>query len=194
MRYHARHDTAARSGLRINMPVNLRSAEDTTQGGNAWAPARFTLPMDIENPIERIKAFRPLLYKARTEKALVLSGAVMQVLTELPTPITTAVSGGMMLGTDIAATNVPGPPIPIYMGGSLVEEVLTFAPKGGAAINFAFVSYDKRAMIGINTDNRSIPDPEVMMECINESFDEICSLGVKPTRFGCASDVVKIPL
>jgi len=179
MRYHARHDAPAKSGLRVNMPVNLRSGEDaSSQGGNAWVPARFAVPTDIEDPVERIKAFHPLLYKARTEKALVLTGPVMQVLTELPTPITTSVSGGMMLGTDFAATNVPGPPIPIYMGGALIEELLTFAPKGGAAINLAFVSYDKRAIVGVNIDSKSIPDHQVMMDCLNESFDEICALGM----------------
>lgn len=36
----------------------------------------------------------------------------------------------MMKGTDVAATNVPGPPIPVYMAGAKVEQMLPFAPKG----------------------------------------------------------------
>ena len=63
------------------------------------------------------------------------------------------------------------------MGGALVEDILVFAPKGGAAINLAFFTYDKRAIVGINIDSKAIPDSDGMMECMNESFDEIAALG-----------------
>ena len=177
MRYHLRHNAVV-PALRVNMPVNLRKPGDfSTNGGNAWVPARFAVPMTIDDPVERIKEFHPLLLQARTEKALVLTTPAMRVLTDLPTPIATSISTGMMLGTDFAATNVPGPPIKIFVAGALVEDILVFAPKGGAAINLAFFTYDKRAIVGINIDSKAIPDSEVMMECMNESFDEIAALG-----------------
>lgn len=177
MRYHMRHDAAV-PALRVNMPVNLRKPGDySTGGGNAWVPARFAVPMTTDDPVARIKEFHPLLLQARTEKALVLTTPAMRVLTDLPTPIATSISSDMMLGTDFAATNVPGPPVKVFIGGALVEDVLVFAPKGGAAINLAFFTYDKRGIVGINMDDKAIPDPEVMMECMNESFDEIAALG-----------------
>ena len=176
-RYHLRHDVTV-PALRVNMPVNLRSGDQmSTTGGNAWVPARFAVPTDIGDPVERIKLLHPLLLQARTEKALVLTTPVMRLLTRLPQPLTTTISGGMMLGTDFAATNVPGPPIKIYMAGALVENILVFAPKAGAAVNIAFFTYDKRAVVGINMDAKAIPDPDVFMECMNEAFDEIAALG-----------------
>jgi diacylglycerol O-acyltransferase len=177
MRYHLRHGSAV-PALRVNMPVNLRKPGDfSTTGGNAWAPARFAMPMNTDDAVERIREFHPLLLQARTEKSLVLTMPAMRILTDLPLPITTSISSGMMMGTDFAATNVPGPPVKIFIGGALVEEILVFAPKGGAAINIAFFSYDKRAIVGINMDDKAIPDSDVMMECMNESFDEIVALG-----------------
>lgn len=176
-RYHHRHNAFV-PALRVNMPVNLRKpGEMPTTGGNAWVPARFEVPLNIDDPVERIRKLHPLLLRARTEKALVLTEPFMRILSDFPTPITTAVSGGMMLGTDFAATNVPGPPIKIYLGGALVENMLVFAPKAGAAANLAFFTYDSRAIVGINMDAKAIPDPDVFMECMNESFDEIAALG-----------------
>ncbi len=179
-KYHARHGVGLEEApaVRVNMPVNLRAKGDAPVSGNRWVPARFPLPLGPSDPAERIRALSPLLKQARTEPALEISEPIFRLLTSLPRPATTALAGGMMKGTDVAATNVPGPPIAVYMAGAKVEALVPFAPKGGAALNIAMMTYNGIAQLGINMDTAAIYDHDIMLECIQEATDEIKALGV----------------
>jgi WS/DGAT/MGAT family acyltransferase len=178
-KYHARHGVTLDEApaVRVNMPVNLRPKGDAPVQGNRWVPARFPLPLGPEDPAERIAALSPVLKGARTEPALEISEPIFRLLTSLPRTATTAIAGGMMKGTDVAATNVPGPPIPVYIAGAKVESLVPFAPKGGAALNIALMTYNGIAELGINIDTAAIYDHEVMLECIAEALAEVDALG-----------------
>ena len=178
-RYHERHgvSVADTPAVRVNMPINLRAPGDVATSGNRWIPARFPLPLGPADPTARIRELTPLLKQARTEPALEISEQVFRILTSLPRPATTALGAGLMKGTDVAATNVPGPPIPMYVAGAKVEALVPFAPKGGAAMNVALMTYDGTAFLGINLDTAAIYDHEVMVDCIKESVEEIAALG-----------------
>ena len=159
--------------VRVNMPVNLRPRTDAPSQGNRWVPARFPLPLGPADAAARIRELHPILLQARTEPALEISEPIFRVLTSLPRPATTALAAGMMKGTDVAATNVPGPPIPVYMAGARVDQLVPFAPKGGAAMNVAFMSYNGKAEIGINLDTAAIYDHDVMVRCLEESLAQV---------------------
>jgi WS/DGAT/MGAT family acyltransferase len=180
-RYHAAHGVSLEEApeVRVNMPVNLRTKAPSTSGvgGNRWVPARFPLPLGPGEPAGRISTLHPVLQHARTEPALEISEPIFRLLTSLPRPATTALAAGMMKGTDVAATNVPGPPIPIYIAGAKVEQLIPFAPKGGAAMNVAFMSYNGKAELGVNLDTAAIYDHDVMVRCLQESLAEIVALG-----------------
>lgn len=182
-RYHAAHgisvDDAA--AVRVNMPVNLRPKGEVTPAGNRWIPARFALPLGPGDARDRIRALHPLLLQVRTEPALEISEPVFRVLTSLPRPVTTAVAGGMMKGTDIAATNVPGPPIPVFIAGARVTALVPFAPKAGAALNVALMTYNGIAQLGVNLDTAAIYDHDVMVRCLEESLAEVVALAAPTT-------------
>ncbi|MDZ7578287.1 MAG: wax ester/triacylglycerol synthase family O-acyltransferase [Candidatus Nanopelagicales bacterium] len=177
-RYHAAHGVTLEEApaVRVNMPVNLRHPGEAPTQGNRWVPARFPLPLGPKDPAGRIQALHPILKQARTEPALEISEPVYRLLTSLPRPATAALAAGMMKGTDVAATNVPGPPVPICSAGARIEQLIPFAPKGGAAMNIALLSYDGRAELGINIDTAAIYDHEVMVRCLSEALDEILAL------------------
>lgn len=182
-KYHAAHGVSLEEApaVRVNMPVNLRPKTDAPATGNRWVPARFPLPLGPTDAVGRVKELHPLLLQARTEPALEISEPIFRLLTSLPRPATTALAAGMMKGTDVAATNVPGPPIPVYMAGARVEQMMPFAPKGGAAMNVAMMSYDGKAEFGINLDTAAIYDHDVMVRCLEESLAEITALAVQET-------------
>jgi diacylglycerol O-acyltransferase len=177
-RYHDRHNGVV-PALRVNMPVNLRTPDDddAAVGGNRWVPARFPVPIEETDPAQRMKQLNPLLRQAATEPALVVSEPVYRLLVRLPTAAATSISAGMMLGTDFAATNVPGPPIKIYAAGAEVVQILPFAPRGGAAVNIAFMSYAGKAIMTVNIDTAAIPDTQAFMNDIKSSLKEVLELG-----------------
>lgn len=170
-RYHQAHGDIP-DELRMHMPINTRRADDSG-AGNSWIPARFTVPMNELDPRKRIRQIHPVLTQAKNEPALAVSGQVYKLLKTLPRGVTTRIAGGLMKGTDFVATNVPGPPIPVFLAGARVSRFLPFAPKGGAAVNVALMSYNGKAELGINIDEAAVADPAEMMECLRESFAEI---------------------
>ena len=174
-RYHDRHGTIP-DALRVNMPVNLRSPADAGKQGNSWVPARFPVPMNEPDPALRIQQLHPVLRQARTEPAAVLTDQVFRLLTMLPRTISTVVAGGLMKGTDFVATNVPGPPIPVYFAGAQILRMLPYAPKAGAAVNCALMSYNGVAQVGVNIDTVAVADPAELVDDLRAGMAEIIGL------------------
>ncbi len=173
--YHESHNAPCEY-VRVNMPVNMRSAGDTSGGGNRWVPARFPMPIDSGDAESRIKRLSPILMQARTEPALVVSDTIYRFLTALPQSAATSVASGMMKGCDLAITNVPGPPITLFSAGAEIQAIVPFAPKGGAAANVALMTYSGTAFVGVNIDTRAIPDPDVFLEYLRAGFDQVLAI------------------
>ncbi len=158
--------------LRVNMPVNMRGDSDSS-GGNAWVPARFALPLAGATPQDTMRILHPVLLAARTEPALPVSTVVYRLLCTLPNPVATSIAGGLMKGTDVAATNVPGPPFPVYVAGARVTRIVPFAPKGGAAVNVALMTYDGTAYLGITIDPAAVTDPDLLVDSLSAALHAV---------------------
>ncbi len=78
---------------------------------------------------------------------------------------------------DFLASNVPGVPVPVYLAGSKITGMFAFGPTIGASVNTTLMSYEGNCDIGINIDTAAVPDPDVLLACLRESFAEIAALG-----------------
>lgn len=173
-RYHERNGSHV-DALRVNMPINVRS--DGNADGNHWVPARFPIPVNVSDAGARMKQLHPILIQARNEPALGLSDVVYRLLSTMPRPLTTVVAAKLMKCTDVAATNVPGPPMPLFIAGAQVLGMIPFAPKGGAAVNIGLLSYAGTAFIGINCDRAAIEDPDEFTDCFISALNDVVALG-----------------
>lgn len=173
--YHQKHGRTV-DALRVTLPVSIRRPWDPL-GGNRFVPARFTLPVSVADPLERVRQTGEICRRWRHEPALPLTEAVAGVLNVLPGPITTSVMQSMLKGIDFVATNVPGMPDRCFLAGAEVTRFYGFAPLSGAAINVALISHADTACIGLNSDRSAVPDPDVLVACLVEGMDEVLSLG-----------------
>jgi len=172
-RYHLRRGSSV-PALRMTMPINVRTASiESESAGNQFAPARFAVPLHIDDPTERMRHIRALVARQRAEPALALTDPLAGVLRRLPTSVSTGVFGSMLKGVDFVTSNVPGVPIPIYLAGARMEAQFAFGPMTGAATNITLLSYLDEAQIGINVDPAAVTDQRAFVECIEEGFDEI---------------------
>ncbi|WP_436795367.1 wax ester/triacylglycerol synthase domain-containing protein [Actinospongicola halichondriae] len=174
-RYHEIHDAPVEA-LRMNMPINVRTDETENVAGNQFAPARFAVPVSIEDPLEAMAAVRELVAGQRGEPALALLEPMSGLLNRLPTTITTSLFGSMLKGVDFTTSNVPGAPIPVFMGGAEIEMMVPFGPLAGAAVNVTLLSNRDDVHLGINCDLAAVPDPEVLRDCMQASFDALLEL------------------
>ncbi len=170
-RYHEHHDVAVES-LRVVMPINLRTEGDTGWG-NKITLQRLTVPVGEPDPATRMRLLHHVTETARGEPSLPVTDAIAGMLNMLPAGYV----GGVLKHIDFLASNVPGIPVPIYLASSKITGFFAFGPTIGASLNTTLVSYDGTCDIGINIDTAAVPDPEVLLECLQESFAEITALG-----------------
>ncbi len=173
--YHQGHDQPV-DAVRMSMPINTRNDKTEGQAGNQFAPARFPLPLDIDDPIERMQQLRQLVNTNRDEPALDMIDAMAGVLNRLPTSVTTSIFGSMLKGIDVVTSNVPGAPIEVYLAGGRMESQFAFGPMAGAAINVTLMSYIDELHIGINTDPAAVADPEFLRECLEDAFEQVLAV------------------
>jgi hypothetical protein len=174
-RYHATLGAPVES-LRMLMPVNVRNGEKADHAGNQFAPARFEVPVGIQNPAERIKAISRLCREQRDEPALPWIEEITSVLGALPPALTNSLFGAMQKTTDFTTSNVRGPRGTSWMSGAKVERFMPFGPLAGAGANTSVFSYDGVMHIGINMDPAAVSDPLLFVECLRKSFDEVLSV------------------
>jgi WS/DGAT/MGAT family acyltransferase len=175
-RYHEHHGTPI-DALRMTMPINIRTDDTADVAGNQFAPARFPVPLTIDDPIERMRIVRDLVSGQRGEPALALAEPLAGLLYRLPTSVATGVFGSMLRGIDFVTSNVPGVPIPVYFAGAQMESQYAFGPLSGAATNITLLSYLDELQIAVNSDPAAIPDPDMFLACLLEGIDEVRKLG-----------------
>ncbi len=169
--YHEHHDTAV-DDLRLTLPISIRTDADPV-AGNRITLQRFTVPVHIGDPAERIRVIGGRCRSARDEPAIQHTNAIAGVLNLLPP----GVVGGMLKHVDFLASNVPGFPFPVYLAGARLIGYFPFGPTIGAAVNATLLSYDGMCCVGLTTDTAAVPDSDALARCIAEGFHEVLELG-----------------
>ncbi len=170
-RYHERHDTTVQY-LRAVIPISLRTTQDTGWG-NKITLMRLTVPTGEPDPAARMRLLHQLTGAAREEPSLPVTGAIAGMLNMLPVGYV----AGILKHADFVASNVPGVPRPVYVAGSKVTGMFAFGPTIGTSLNTTLLSCAGTCDIGINIDTGAVPDPDVLLACLQESAAEITALG-----------------
>lgn len=173
-RYHEHHGVVP-DELRMGMPINIRGQNAHT-AGNAFVPARLEVPLAPDDPMALMEAIRARVLAARDEPANQLVEPVSNLLNRLPTSMLTQVFGAILKGQDFQASNVPGSPIPLYLVGVPVRAIHPFGPLAGAGVNVTLLSYQNELNIGVNIDPAAVPDVDVFLEHLRDSYDELLDL------------------
>lgn len=169
-RYHERKGADVET-LRMTMPISVRE-DDDPEGGNRITLVRFEVPISLENPLERMREIHARCAGLRNDPALAWTDAVASVLQLLPSSIT----AGMLKHVDFVASNVPGFASPVFVGGAQLTGFYAFGPTLGAATNVVLMSYRGTSHLGINMDEGAVSDPDLLLTCLQEGFEEVLAL------------------
>lgn len=169
-RYHERLGKPV-DELRVCMPVSVRKADDPL-GGNRIMLMRFKVPVSIADPSERMRLTHERCTAVKADRALPFAQGISGALNLLPRNYI----GGMIKHIDFLASNVPGVPIPFYLAGARVDGFYGFGPTIGTAVNTTLMTYCGRCFVGVNIDTGAIPDPTILMDCLQGGFDEVLTV------------------
>ncbi len=158
--------TAGSSRITAGSSRNTAGAENPKVGGNQWSPARLVLDVDRQaHPFAELRRHQDVLRRAIGEPAIPFTQLLAAGMLELPPALTTSIVGGMVKGSDIAISDVPGLTEPLTLAGSQLTHFYPFAPTGGAALNIGLVSHVGTACIGFTIDPAAITEPERLVRC-----------------------------
>jgi hypothetical protein len=167
-RYHEANDVAA-GRVRVNVPVSLRD-ERHRADDNTTAIARIVLDTTERDAAGAFAAARQAMSAARREPFLPHMDLVAEASRLLPVDAIVAMSRG----SDLTASNVPGVPIPVWLGGARVERIYPVVATLGSAANITLLSYAGAwCSIGVTVDDVAVDQPDLFVRCLAEGFSEI---------------------
>jgi diacylglycerol O-acyltransferase len=159
-RYHEMHGVQV-GDLHLSMPISLRTEGDE-MGGNRITLMRFDVPVGVVDPAARISAIHEQTGKVRRERSLNLMPRWY--------------IGSILRHVDFLASDVPGIPVPVFLGGARVRMQYAFGPTIGSAVNVTLLTYVDTCALGIDVDTGAIPDYDVFYECLVAGFEEVLAL------------------
>lgn len=162
--------------LHINMPISTRQKGKDAQ--NAVTIARFDLPTGKAEITDLMDELSSIVKRLRAEPAIEYTNQLGEISRFIPTELLTTAAQA----SDVTASNVPGPPIPVWLAGAKVEAMVPMPPPIGAAVFVALLSYAGSAAIGVAMDDAAITDRELFMKSLREGFAEVIGKPVTSTN------------
>src|SRR6185369_6036395 len=133
---------------------------------------RFDVPAGVVDPAQRIAEIHRRASNVRHERSLPYTQLIAGALNLMPRWYI----GSILRHVDFVASDVPGIPVPVFLGGAPVRAQYAFGPTIGAAVNITLLTYVDVCSFGINVDTGAIPDYDVFRDCLVDGFDEVLAL------------------
>ncbi|MCA9996351.1 MAG: wax ester/triacylglycerol synthase family O-acyltransferase [Anaerolineales bacterium] len=163
--------------LRVALPVNLRTKAEMMLLGNKFGLVFLELPVGEADVVERLAVVREQLAELKQSPEAVLSFGLLQAMGLTPAEVQAQMA--KMWGGQITAvlTNLPGPPIPLYLAGQAIEQIMVWEPQlGRTGLSLSLISYAGQVYIGLTTDAGLVPDPDLILDGVYAEYEEMMAL------------------
>lgn len=180
-KYLSQRDELPEFSLGAAVPINLRSSEDST-GGNIIGALLSSLGSTESDPVERLKLVRDSASGARKRSEAISRDVVGELTSGISRQANAAAvslfqrvsrrPGGMPLPVHTIVSNIPGPQIPLYLGGDKMVDLrvygLVFEPIG---LFHTIISYDDTISLSVLACRNSLQEPDRYRACLQDAFD-----------------------
>lgn len=184
-RYYVKRRTLPKKSMVAAVPISLRAKGDTASDNQA-SMSLISLGTHIADTGQRLAHV-----KAATAAMKSTMGSIKSILpTDFPSlgvpwliEAATALYGKARVAdripqvANLVISNVPGPPVPLYMAGA---KMLTNYPTSiivhGLALNITVQSYDQSLDFGLMADAVAMPDVRELADAIMVAFDDLRAL------------------
>jgi hypothetical protein len=126
---------------------------------------------------ELMHAAHDLVAQWKAEPAIRMADPLAEVSWLVPVPMLAQAARA----SDVTTSNVPGPPIPLYLAGARMTAAFPLVATIGAAVNITMVTYDGTVCIGISTDDRAVPVPARLAAALRRGFEDVTGAPVDST-------------
>lgn len=171
----ARGDALDGLCLRALVPVNVRPDAARGTFGNQVSALAASLPVHEAEPRRRLELIHEQMEQLKGSKQGLAVSLWIKSFEFLPAPF--AALGSQLMAhqrfLNLYVSNVPGPPVPMYLRGKAVLAALPFGPVSGhMSVGIGVVSYRGQLTFGVST-SESIPEVELVARGIEEGLSEL---------------------
>jgi len=163
--------------FRAAVPVNLRKKEEMGTLGNKFGIVYLSLPVGVADPFDRLQLVHKRMEQLKNTPEAAVAIGILNAIGMSP-PEVQAQSVTMFASKATAVmTNVPGPPIPLYLAGKKIENLMFWVPQAGrVALGISILSYAGKVYLGVNTDTGLVPNPDEIIAGFYEELDALLDL------------------
>jgi len=171
LRHYLKRREVELEGLdfRVSIPVNVRLESDADEMGNRISSWIVSLPLAESDPLKQLAEIERCTNVLKDSKQAVAVEMLMAAAEEIP--LLLDLSAAAMKGQiSMIVTNVPGPPIPLYLLGCRALSMQPLVPLfPGVGIGVAVLSYDGTLFWGLQADYDLVPDLERFVDDLKAS-------------------------
>lgn len=164
--------------VRTMVPVSVRSDSQRGTLNNQVSAVFVDLPVGNPDPLARLEAIRGQMdeYK-KAMQAVDVPSIIGMGDYVAPTLLSLGVRAALAAGQvwcQAVTTNVPGPPVPLYVLGRRMCSAYAYVPiAGGTRCSIGIFSYQKTMTFGINADFDAFADVDVLSAGIRRGIEEL---------------------
>lgn len=180
-RYLAATDELPEKTLVAMAPISVR--EDVTEGANAVSAMLVPLATDEPNALRRFRKIHNAAIDSKAYTKAVGAARLTDATQVVPFSLAMAASrlySGMKVARlhrppfNLVITNVPGPRVPLYLGGARLYNLFGMAPVvDGLGVLIVVTSYINHLTISVTGSRGLLPDVDVLLGSIKSSYREL---------------------
>jgi WS/DGAT/MGAT family acyltransferase len=181
-RYLVRREELPDRALVASIPTSIR-ADDDPRFGNRVSSMFAALPVDIDDPIERIRSIARSMSGAKNLHEEV-GGSTLQDWAEVAAPAlfsrATRFYSRLRIGErlrpviNLVMSNVPGPPWPLYLAGARLVAMYPLGPIfDDCGLNVTVLSYLDNVDFGFLASSELMPDVDDLAAGVPEALAEL---------------------
>ncbi len=179
-------DEDVSQSLVVQIPVDIRTTEQQAEDGNKITTINAACGSGIESPLERLESVRRSTAAAK-KRLEVMGPSMTKDMADAMGPHVTKTIFSVMEsaskydfignlmpgGPNFALSNMPGPPIPMYLCGAELVWGIGLGPMmPGMGLFVTVTSTLDRFTYGITACREMMPDPEFFQQCLYDSYAE----------------------
>jgi WS/DGAT/MGAT family acyltransferase len=181
-RYLEHVDELPEQSLVAQVPVSLRTESDDDVGTKV-GPMFASLETAIDDPVKRLLAIHDYTTRAKEMRSAMTAHGIMG-LTETTPPGLLTLAARMYTAAglensglplyNVIISNVPGPPMPLFMAGARLESLYPMGPLIlGCGLNITVISYCGSLDFGFLTCPETVPETDFIAEGIPAALEEL---------------------
>lgn len=184
-RYLLREGGLPDEPLQAMVPISVRTEDQRGEAGNQVNAMIAILPTHLPTAAARLAAAAEAMDVAKTGNAV--PATVLRDFTQFATPALAATAARTVARLrwadrfttpfNVVVSNVPGPPVPLYLGGARMEAIYPVsAIYDGIGLNVTLFSYRDELQFGLVSDREMVPDIWSMMGDFHDEMAELTAL------------------